>query len=44
MTCRWLSRPGCWIDWILRSDPKKETIGFVKASELRRFVMSDDWD
>jgi len=32
------------IAWILRSDPKKNTIGFVKASELRRFVVSDDWD
>ena len=32
------------IAWILRSDPKKNTIGFVKASELRRFVLADDLD
>jgi hypothetical protein len=32
------------IAWILRSDPKKNTIGFVKASELRRFVLGDEWD
>lgn len=31
------------IAWILRSDPKKATVGFVKASELRRFsIVSDD--
>ena len=30
------------IAWILRSDPTKKTIGFVKASELRRFVVDDD--
>ena len=30
------------IAWILRSDPKKNTIGFVKASELRRIVVDDD--
>jgi len=28
--------------WILRSDPKKNTIGFVKATELRRLVIADD--
>src|SRR6266513_2236270 len=30
------------IAWILRSDPKKNTVGFVKASELKlrdRFVL-----
>ena len=32
------------IAWILRSDPKKNTIGFVKASELRRIVLSDNAD
>jgi len=32
------------IAWILRSDPKKNTVGFVKASELHRFVVTDDWD
>jgi len=32
------------IAWILRSDPKKGSIGFVKASELRRLVVADDWD
>ena len=30
------------IAWILRSDPKKNTIGFVKASELRRWVLHED--
>lgn len=32
------------IAWILRSDAKKNTIGFVKASDLRRLIVSDDWD
>ena len=32
------------IAWVLRSDPKKNTIGFVKANELRRLVVSDDWE
>ena len=35
------------IAWVLRSDPKKNTIGFVKASTLKlkdRFVLPDDWD
>jgi len=32
------------IAWVLRSDPKKNTIGFVKASELKRFVVADDWE
>jgi len=34
------------IAWVLRSDPKRNEIGFVKASELRprdRFVLPDDW-
>jgi hypothetical protein len=33
--------------WVLRSDLKKGTIGFVKASALKpreRFVLPDDWD
>lgn len=30
------------IAWLLRSDPKKGTIGFVKASEIRRFVLRDE--
>ena len=33
------------IAWVLRSDPKKRDVGFVKASELRlrdRFVLVDD--
>jgi hypothetical protein len=33
------------IAWILRSDPKKNQIGFVRAAELRlkdRFVLDDD--
>ena len=35
------------IAWVLRSDPKKNEMGFVKASELRpkdRFVLPDEWD
>jgi hypothetical protein len=32
------------IAWILRSDPKKNTIGFVKAAELRRLIVTDDCD
>lgn len=34
------------IAWVLRSDPKRNQIGFVKASDLNpaaRFVLSDDW-
>ena len=33
------------IAWVLRSDPKKNTIGFVKRTELsrrERFVLDDD--
>lgn len=30
------------IAWILRSDPVKKTIGFVRASELRRIVVDDE--
>ena len=32
------------IAWILRSDPKKNSVGFVKASELRRLVVSSEWE
>ena len=32
------------IAWILRSDPKKNSVGFVKASELRRLVVADHRD
>lgn len=31
--------------WVLRSDPKRNQIGFVRAAELRlkdRFVLADD--
>ena len=34
------------IAWILRSDLKKNTVGFVKASDLKskdRFVLPDEW-
>ena len=34
------------IAWVLRSDPKKNTVGFVKASDLKsrdRFVLPDEW-
>jgi hypothetical protein len=34
------------IAWVLRSDPKKNTAGFVKPSDLKendRFVLPDDW-
>jgi len=30
------------IAWILQSDPKKKTIGFAKASDLRRLVIADE--
>ena len=33
------------IAWVPRSDPKKNTIGFVKRTELKRrerFVLDDD--
>ena len=35
------------IAWVLRSDPKRNTIGFVKRTELtcrERFVLDDDDD
>jgi len=35
------------IAWVLRSDPKRNEVGFVKASALKpreRFILSDDWD
>jgi hypothetical protein len=34
------------IAWILRSDLKKNSVGFVKASDLKakdRFVLPDEW-
>jgi hypothetical protein len=34
------------VAWVLRSDPHRNTIGFVKASKLKadeRYVL-DDWD
>ncbi len=35
------------IAWVLRSDPKRNEVGFVKASALKpgeRFILPDDWD
>ena len=35
------------IAWVLRSDLKTKTIGFVKASTLKRqerYVLPDEWD
>lgn len=35
------------IAWVLRSDPKQNSIGFVKVSELKpqdRYVLPDEWD
>ena len=32
------------IAWMLRSDPKRNTIGFGEPSELTRFIVTDDWD
>jgi hypothetical protein len=32
--------------WVLRSDPKRKQMGFVKASELQpreRYVLPDEW-
>jgi len=32
--------------WILRSDPRRNEVGFVKASSLKprdRYVLSEDW-
>lgn len=34
------------IAWVLRSDPKKNEVGFVKASDLKpreRFILPDEW-
>jgi hypothetical protein len=34
------------IAWVLRSDPKRNQVGFVKASELKpkdRYVLPDEW-
>jgi hypothetical protein len=34
------------IAWVLRSDPKKNEVGFVKRTELtrrERFELDDDW-
>jgi len=33
--------------WVLRSDPRRNEIGFVRASALEpadRYVLADDWD
>jgi hypothetical protein len=30
------------IAWILKTDPKRKTVGFVKATEVRRLVIADD--
>ena len=33
--------------WVLRSDPRRNEIGFVRASTLKpaeRYVLGDDWD
>ena len=35
------------IAWILRSDPRRNQIGFVEARKLKpaeRYVLPDDWD
>ena len=35
------------IAWILRSDPKRNEVGFVKASSLKpaeRHILPDEWD
>ena len=35
------------IAWILRTDSRRKSIGFVQARELKprhRFALSDDWD
>jgi hypothetical protein len=34
------------IAWVLRSDPKRNQVGFVRASDLKpkeRCVLPDDW-
>jgi len=33
--------------WVLRSDPRRNEMGFVRASTLKpaeRYVLGDDWD
>jgi hypothetical protein len=35
------------IAWVLRSDPRRNEVGFVKASQLKpqeRYVLPDEWD
>jgi hypothetical protein len=35
------------IAWVLRTDVRRKSIGFVQARELKprlRHVLSDDWD
>jgi len=35
------------IAWILRSDPRRNNVGFVRASQLKpkdRYVLPDEWD
>jgi hypothetical protein len=35
------------IAWVLRSDPRRNELGFVKASKLKpqeRYVLPDEWD
>ena len=35
------------IAWVLRSDPSRNKVGFVKASKLNpqdRYVLPDEWD
>ena len=35
------------IAWVLRSDPRRNEIGFVEASKLKpkdRYVLPDEWD
>lgn len=41
------SRLGARVAWVLRSDPRRNEIGFVKASKLKpqdRYVLPDEWD
>ena len=35
------------VAWVLRSDPRRNEVGFVKASTLKpqeRYVLPDEWD
>lgn len=35
------------VAWLLRSDPRRKEVGFVKASTLKpqdRYVLPDEWD